>query len=225
MPSRAGNLVTPCASTVATHDLDRPVESGAHRLVSQTGLMWWILHTVRSYSLEGKHSMTPAPRSVPPAPLPGLAAISGVCGDRMTVRYHTRQGRQVPDSCRRMAHGLDQYDRMLAASTDYCPNTPTTTDTAACTRFPTPRRPNNRDASSRTGCRAPGSPSTVPVRCNMKRSPSRFPVRARPDAVQSGTERRARAAWGGPGWATASRKRTVFQSMMMVGNRLRPAMR
>ena len=49
--------------------------------------------------------MTPAPRSVPPAPrpargpapLPGLAAISGVCGDRMTVRYHTRQGRQVPD--------------------------------------------------------------------------------------------------------------------------------
>ena len=59
----------------------------------------------------------------------------------------------------------------------------------------------------------------------MKRSPSRFPVRARPDAVQSGTERRARAAWGGPGWATASRKRTVFQSMMMVGNRLRPAMR
>ena len=198
MPSRSGNLVTPCASTVTTHDLDQQVESVAHRLVSQTGLMRWIFHTVRSYSLEGKRSMTPAPRSVPPAlrPARGAGAAAGLGGNLRRIRRPDDGALPHPPRAasvrpyRRMAHGLDQYDRFLGASTDYCPHTPTTTDTAACTRFPTTRRPNNRDASSRTGCGAPGSPSTVPVRCNMKRSPSRSPVRARPDAVQSGTERR-----------------------------------
>ena len=47
-------------------------------------------------------------RSAPregPALLQGLA-ICGVCGDRMTVRYHTRQGRRVPDYlCQR--EGID----------------------------------------------------------------------------------------------------------------------
>ena len=47
-------------------------------------------------------------RSVPregPALLQGLA-LCGVCGDRMTVRYHTRRGQQVPDYlCQR--EGID----------------------------------------------------------------------------------------------------------------------
>ena len=42
----------------------------------------------------GAHRRSP-PREGP-ALLQGLA-ICGVCGDRMTVRYHTRRGRQVPD--------------------------------------------------------------------------------------------------------------------------------
>ena len=42
----------------------------------------------------GAHRRSP-PREGP-ALVQGLA-VCGVCGDRLTVRYHTRQGRQVPD--------------------------------------------------------------------------------------------------------------------------------
>ena len=52
-------------------------------------------------------------RSAPregPALIQGLA-LCGVCGDRMTVRYHTRRGRQVPDyMCQR--EGIDTAGRI-----------------------------------------------------------------------------------------------------------------
>ena len=51
-----------------------------------------LTENARAYGSERRRS----PPREGPALLQGLA-VCGLCGDRMTVRYHTRQGRQVPD--------------------------------------------------------------------------------------------------------------------------------